>query len=210
MKIRNGFVSNSSSSSFVLVGQRIKLSDINPKDLVALKNSERYMFETTLEGGEATIYGYINSPEMLEFLKRHENDSEELIRDVYEVFAFGYDSDEIDMNSIKVPRGKKAKIFTGTMEQYQISSVEEFKEQLGDDFEDADNTVIPNFVRLECTEDGHNKFYEMQVLNTTTFRATFGKIDSTGMMKDYPMDRWHEKYDEKIKEHYEEIERNED
>lgn len=203
MKIRQGFVSNSSSSSFVIVGEKIKLSDVNPKNFT--KGSERYMFESTLEGDEATTYGYINSIEMLEFLKKHDD----LYRNVYEVYEFGYDADAIDISSIQVPKGRKAKIYSGTMGQFIISELSEIKDYFPEYFEDEEeeesDTPVPSKIMLECTENGHNKFYEMTDLKNGRFLVRYGKIGSDGQVTEYEIQLWGEKYREKINKGYQEV-----
>ena len=91
MKIRNGFVSNSSSSSFVILGEEIKLDDIDVNDLH--RKSYTYLAETGLQF-EANVIAEINSPEMLDLLKRAENgEFKSIDRDIiaYKAYTYGYE-----------------------------------------------------------------------------------------------------------------------
>ncbi|MDO8641065.1 MAG: hypothetical protein Q7R33_05935 [Nitrosarchaeum sp.] len=197
MKIRIGFVSNSSSSSFVIVGAPIKLKYITAASL----KSGKFMFRTDFEGNEGTVYGTITSPEMLEFVKKNNF----FVEDVYEVFAFQYDSDEIDISSINIPKGKKAKIVSGIMDQATCDSIEELKEYyLENDDRYQEN---PNHVILENTEDGHNKFYEMTNLKNGKFTVKDGVIGASFATNgEYPIERWDEIYKDKIKKRYVQVE----
>lgn len=68
MKIRSGFVSNSSSSSFVLFGISMKANDITP---VLLKQRKYTVLGSGMEEGMDVFD--IESEEMLAFLKACEN-----------------------------------------------------------------------------------------------------------------------------------------
>jgi len=68
MKIRNGFVSNSSSSSFVLFGISVNANDITP---VLLKQRQYTVIGSSME--EGTDVFNIDNEEMLAFLKSCEN-----------------------------------------------------------------------------------------------------------------------------------------
>lgn len=57
-------------------------------------------------------------------------------------------------------------------------------------------------VRLECTTDGHNKFYEMTENGDGTFTARYGAIGTTGATKVYPMSKWPDIYNSKIHKGY--------
>ena len=70
MKIRSGFVSNSSSSSFVIIGDSVNLSDLKPTD----KN-----IIAVVDGYDNSTIATIKGKAMIDFLKEH-SDS------VYDVF----------------------------------------------------------------------------------------------------------------------------
>lgn len=59
------------------------------------------------------------------------------------------------------------------------------------------------YLYFENTSGNHNKFYEMsENSGGQTFTATWGKIGTAGVTKDYSMDEWYKKKDEKIKKGY--------
>lgn len=64
MKIRNGFVSNSSSSSFIAIAREVNIDDISVKDI---RNKKYYTFGKNLSDGVDLID--ITSEDMLKFFQ---------------------------------------------------------------------------------------------------------------------------------------------
>jgi len=115
MKIRNGFVSNSSSSSFVILGEEVELDDIDVNDLH--RKTYTYIAETGMYF-EAPVLAEINSAEMLDVLKRAKNKEfpkcEGDVK-VYRAYTYAYDycDDLIDRDSLP----KKFGVFIMTAQQ---------------------------------------------------------------------------------------------
>lgn len=57
-------------------------------------------------------------------------------------------------------------------------------------------------IYLECTSDGHYKFYEMTENGDGTFGVRYGAIGSPGTTTSYPMSKWNTKYNEKRRKGY--------
>jgi hypothetical protein len=64
MKFRNGFVSNSSSSSFVMIGRPITLAEAEK-----LFETSRVVADTRMYGGEGYYIIEVKTPEMMQVLK---------------------------------------------------------------------------------------------------------------------------------------------
>ena len=59
------------------------------------------------------------------------------------------------------------------------------------------------YAYLECTIDGHNKFYEMsENAGHKKFTAKYGKIGTAGKSFEYDITEWNDKYNEKLKKGY--------
>ena len=66
MKTRNGFVSNSSSSSFVIAAKRVNVSQLTPKDV-----GETTYVEGAADMNEGNDVFVLASKSMLDFVKKH-------------------------------------------------------------------------------------------------------------------------------------------
>jgi hypothetical protein len=124
MKIRNGFVSNSSSSSFILIGEEINEGEINFSNL---KKDEYYIVKINDYFEYGCGFMELND-EILNFLK--DNREEEKISEFIDNCTF-YKADyfdyEVDGYGIyKDFKGKK--LWSGYCDQHCIECLEELKE----------------------------------------------------------------------------------
>jgi hypothetical protein len=125
MKIRKGFVSNSSSSSFIIIGERVNFKDI---DFLTLGNDEEYL---ALGGGDYFEYGqavfYLNQ-KMLDFMKENVEEFDDMdlifIKSLYNNSeCYG---DKFMINESQM--GKNLKIWAGEGDQWSPNSVEDLKD----------------------------------------------------------------------------------
>jgi len=123
MKIRIGFVSNSSSSSFIIVGR--KCDNVSKLTKADIKNGLHAIGKVLYE---ATDVFQITDVKMLDFVKKHSN--------LFKVFTdsvFIYDAYDANIAIGEKDVGKV--ICGGTADQGSSSSVEELKES----YEGEDN-----------------------------------------------------------------------
>lgn len=113
MKIRNGFVSNSSSSSFVIIGNPIAISELKPEDI----GRGIIVIGRTLADGEDVIK-IVDKP-MLKFIQEHE-------KYFYKAFVDAREFEDVDTTITKDFVGKK--MFSITADQngsYDINNLKE-------------------------------------------------------------------------------------
>jgi len=100
MKIRQGFVSNSSSSSFIVFGRNIDIKDITPS---IIKEKEIICLGKELSDGQDVFY--IENIDMLAFLKALNELGRDIEYDmefieVYSVGGFDEYSGELDLTNL--------------------------------------------------------------------------------------------------------------
>jgi hypothetical protein len=134
MKIRQGFVSNSSSSSFVVIGNSVNIESIKPENL---NNNKHITYYATSgcdgESGFGPIMVEIKDNDMLEMLKNPPIETENSIYgyEVYHYIGEGWGSND-KIKKSELP--DEFEVISFTCDQYEISSLKELKE-LYDEYE---------------------------------------------------------------------------
>lgn len=131
MKIRNGFVSNSSSSSFILLGEKVNINSITPKNLK--EKGIEYYVETGLCGGEGTSMAQVKDDKMLEVIKKAYNNSDLTYTEKQDsMIAYkAYKASANDFVELSITEKdnipKKFKVFGFTIDQYLIDDARELE-----------------------------------------------------------------------------------
>ena len=58
---------------------------------------------------------------------------------------------------------------------------------------------------IMVTGNNNNKFYKMHDRGDGTFDATFGRVGASGQTTSYPISKWDQKYNEKIRKGYRDV-----
>lgn len=135
MKIRQGFVSNSSSSSFIVFGRNIDIKDITPS---IIKEKEIICLGKELSEGQDIFY--IKNIDMLAFLKALNELGRDIEYDmefieVYSVGGFDEYSGELDLTNLTT---KKIQYFNIDKDYSSSRDLSDIKERY-DENNEADN-----------------------------------------------------------------------
>jgi len=140
MKIRVGFVSNSSSSSFVILGREIDIMTITPK--IFKEKSIMVLGEDLGDGQDVFQIKTIEELAFLKALQKIES-ADELT--FIESYVFSEDEDYAEFDVSKLPKKGKVKCFNGWMDYNSSDSLKLLKERY-DEFGKTEN-VMQRYLR---------------------------------------------------------------
>lgn len=125
MKVRTGFVSNSSSSSFVIIGREVDIREVTAK---MLKEHSYVVIGDDISDGQDVFE--IRTFEELAFLKAMNNLN--LDDDIRIIQSFGFnknDDIEGELDVKDLPKSGKVKYFTGWVDYNSASNISDLKER---------------------------------------------------------------------------------
>ena len=121
MKIRTGFVSNSSSSSFVMFYRTVDISNITPDDLI---KSEYGFIE--FDGNEETLFVIINE-ESLKLCQQQREKQPEFVEIIYKFFECDKEDGGVIPNDV-YERIKGTRCATYTLSQHVVEHIDELND----------------------------------------------------------------------------------
>ncbi len=64
---------------------------------------------------------------------------------------------------------------------------------------------MKNKVKLIMQENEHNKFYELEQVTASSFKASWGRIGTNAQFQYYPIEFWDKKLKEKLNKGYKDV-----
>lgn len=120
MKIRNGFVSNSSSSSFAILGYEVKPEKID----LSKPNGEKYAVDTGAEGEGGSVWMLDINQETIDYFVSEE--PEKYLEGWTRFYAYFLEDGEV-VTGLKLPETARIRVISETIEQMMPKDVAEFK-----------------------------------------------------------------------------------
>ena len=145
MKIRNGFVSNSSSSSFVIFGQHIYLKDA--KKYVDKGETVIVM----LSGWEFPTFAEIEDLRMLSYIEAYSEIVEPVIS-CYMAHDYAFEETEIEVDLSKLPKKGTSFIEGGFCDSFSIHNESDMMEFLDENLEEVKpraDEIYNNYTRKQ-------------------------------------------------------------
>ena len=121
MKIRTGFVSNSSSSSFCLIGR-----DVSDKEFFDAEDvpDNGYVVETNCDGEGGRVLAFVNDKQFLKYLQEHRD----LVAGVWESYAEEGKIKTADLVKMLADAPDEIVIVATEIDQGSTSDLGDFKE----------------------------------------------------------------------------------
>lgn len=133
MKIRNGYVSNSSSSSYVIIGKVLGniLNDVEIKKEDVDFSKNYFVFGGSLNDGEDI---FELTEDMFDFIRKNKDKLQEydcFDGTIVETVLYSDSGETIDIEKLYNRGFKELRVFAGDVDYHVSETIEDFKENYG-------------------------------------------------------------------------------